>query len=197
MPTYDYICDACQHEFEAYESIKADSQTVCPTCHEPKLRRKIGAGPPSSSRGPASTRPTTGASPTRRAPRPTRPPRSPPSPPSRRPPPRPRPTESPKPSTNGSLDMIRGKCPICGKAFEVASIDDLPGVPLLLRPLQADRPRPMDRRRLRHPRRPPGRRPRTSPCPGARGRRGRRHRIGRPSRIDERIRCDGRRGLLA
>ena len=44
MPTYDYICDACQHEFEAFESIKADSQTVCPTCHEAKLRRKIGAG---------------------------------------------------------------------------------------------------------------------------------------------------------
>ena len=44
MPTYDYICDACQHEFEAFESIKADSQTICPTCHEPKLRRKIGAG---------------------------------------------------------------------------------------------------------------------------------------------------------
>ena len=44
MPTYDYICDACQHEFEAFESIKADAQTVCPTCHEPRLRRKIGAG---------------------------------------------------------------------------------------------------------------------------------------------------------
>jgi putative FmdB family regulatory protein len=44
MPTYDYICDACQHEFEAYESIKADSQTICPTCHEHRLRRKIGAG---------------------------------------------------------------------------------------------------------------------------------------------------------
>lgn len=44
MPTYDYICDSCAHEFEAFESIKADSQTVCPTCHEPKLRRKIGAG---------------------------------------------------------------------------------------------------------------------------------------------------------
>ena len=44
MPTYDYICDACQHEFEAYESIKADAQTICPTCHEVKLRRKIGAG---------------------------------------------------------------------------------------------------------------------------------------------------------
>ncbi len=44
MPTYDYICDACQHEFEAFESIKADSQTICPACHEPRLRRKIGAG---------------------------------------------------------------------------------------------------------------------------------------------------------
>jgi putative FmdB family regulatory protein len=44
MPTYDYICDDCHHEFEAYESIKADSQTICPTCHEPRLRRKIGAG---------------------------------------------------------------------------------------------------------------------------------------------------------
>ena len=44
MPTYDYICDACKHEFEAFESIKADPQTVCPTCHEAKLRRKIGAG---------------------------------------------------------------------------------------------------------------------------------------------------------
>ena len=44
MPTYDYICDACQHEFEAFESIKADPQTVCPECREPKLRRKIGAG---------------------------------------------------------------------------------------------------------------------------------------------------------
>jgi putative FmdB family regulatory protein len=44
MPTYDYICDSCQHEFEAFESIKADPQTICPECTEPKLRRKIGAG---------------------------------------------------------------------------------------------------------------------------------------------------------
>jgi len=44
MPTYDYICDSCSHEFEAFESIKADPQTVCPECKEPKLRRKIGAG---------------------------------------------------------------------------------------------------------------------------------------------------------
>jgi putative FmdB family regulatory protein len=44
MPTYDYICDGCKHEFEAFESIKADPQTICPECTEPKLRRKIGAG---------------------------------------------------------------------------------------------------------------------------------------------------------
>ncbi len=44
MPTYDYICDACGREFEAFESIKADPQTVCPTCHEARLRRKIGPG---------------------------------------------------------------------------------------------------------------------------------------------------------
>jgi putative FmdB family regulatory protein len=44
MPTYDYLCDACDHEFEAFESIKAEPQTVCPACGEPKLRRKIGPG---------------------------------------------------------------------------------------------------------------------------------------------------------
>ena len=44
MPTYDYICDACGHEFEAFESMKADPQTICPECHEAKLRRKIGTG---------------------------------------------------------------------------------------------------------------------------------------------------------
>jgi putative FmdB family regulatory protein len=44
MPTYDYICDACGNQFEAFESIKADPQTVCPECKEVKLRRKIGPG---------------------------------------------------------------------------------------------------------------------------------------------------------
>lgn len=44
MPTYDYICDGCKHEFEAFESIMADSQTLCPQCHETKLRRKISGG---------------------------------------------------------------------------------------------------------------------------------------------------------
>src|SRR3954464_6322750 len=44
MPTYDYICDACSHEFEAFEPITSQPQTECPVCKESKLRRKIGPG---------------------------------------------------------------------------------------------------------------------------------------------------------
>ena len=44
MPTYDYICDDCGHEFEAFEPITSKPQTDCPTCKVPKLRRKIGPG---------------------------------------------------------------------------------------------------------------------------------------------------------
>src|SRR5208283_1924861 len=44
MPTYDYVCDECGHEFEAFESIMASPQSDCPECKVPKLRRKIGPG---------------------------------------------------------------------------------------------------------------------------------------------------------
>jgi putative FmdB family regulatory protein len=44
MPTYDYICDDCGHEFEAYESITAEPRKDCPACSRPRLRRKIGPG---------------------------------------------------------------------------------------------------------------------------------------------------------
>jgi putative FmdB family regulatory protein len=44
MPTYDYVCDGCGHEFEAFESIMAQPQLDCPECKGPKLRRKIGPG---------------------------------------------------------------------------------------------------------------------------------------------------------
>ena len=44
MPTYDYVCDACGNEFEAFESIVSQPQTDCPKCDAPKLRRKIGPG---------------------------------------------------------------------------------------------------------------------------------------------------------
>jgi putative FmdB family regulatory protein len=44
MPTYDYICDACGHEFEAYEPITAEPRNDCPVCKKLELRRKIGPG---------------------------------------------------------------------------------------------------------------------------------------------------------
>jgi len=44
MPTYDYICDSCGHEFEVFESIMSKPRSDCPECKELKLRRKIGAG---------------------------------------------------------------------------------------------------------------------------------------------------------
>ena len=44
MPTYDYTCDACDHEFEVFESITAEPQKKCPKCKKNKLRRLFGAG---------------------------------------------------------------------------------------------------------------------------------------------------------
>jgi putative FmdB family regulatory protein len=44
MPTYDYKCDKCEHEFEAFQSITADALEKCPECGTNSLRRLIGAG---------------------------------------------------------------------------------------------------------------------------------------------------------
>jgi putative FmdB family regulatory protein len=44
MPTYDYICDDCGHEFEAYEPITAEPRKDCPECSHLAVRRKIGPG---------------------------------------------------------------------------------------------------------------------------------------------------------
>ena len=44
MPTYDYVCDSCKHEFELFQSIKEDPQKQCPECGRKKLRRLIGPG---------------------------------------------------------------------------------------------------------------------------------------------------------
>jgi putative FmdB family regulatory protein len=32
MPTYQYACTACDHEFEAIQSFSDDSLTECPQC---------------------------------------------------------------------------------------------------------------------------------------------------------------------
>lgn len=44
MPTYDYVCDACDHKFELLQSIKDEPIKKCPECRKLKLRRLFGTG---------------------------------------------------------------------------------------------------------------------------------------------------------
>ena len=51
MPTYEYVCKKCDHEFELFQSIKADALETCPKEACPKkrwakgnVRRAIGTG---------------------------------------------------------------------------------------------------------------------------------------------------------
>jgi putative FmdB family regulatory protein len=44
MPTYEYRCDACGHEFEIYQQITAPVMRKCPECSKLKLQRLIGTG---------------------------------------------------------------------------------------------------------------------------------------------------------
>ena len=44
MPTYDYVCDACSHEFELFQSMTDRVKRKCPKCEQPRLKRLIGAG---------------------------------------------------------------------------------------------------------------------------------------------------------
>src|SRR3984893_14377381 len=44
MPTYDYVCDACEHELEDFQSFSEAPLTKCPECGKKKLRRLFGTG---------------------------------------------------------------------------------------------------------------------------------------------------------
>ena len=44
MPTYDYICDACQHEWELFQKITDDPVKKCPACNKKKAVRQFGTG---------------------------------------------------------------------------------------------------------------------------------------------------------
>jgi len=44
MPTYEYKCDACGHEFEKFHSITAAPVRICPECRKSRVRRLISSG---------------------------------------------------------------------------------------------------------------------------------------------------------
>ena len=44
MPTYEYACKSCAHEWEFEQSIKDDPLKVCPNCHQETARRQISRG---------------------------------------------------------------------------------------------------------------------------------------------------------
>jgi putative FmdB family regulatory protein len=44
MPTYEYQCEACGHEFEKFQSMSSEPVKVCPKCGKRKVKRLIGTG---------------------------------------------------------------------------------------------------------------------------------------------------------
>jgi putative FmdB family regulatory protein len=43
MPTYEYQCEKCGHEFEREQRITEDPIKTCPKCKAPKAKRLISA----------------------------------------------------------------------------------------------------------------------------------------------------------
>ena len=43
MPIYEYVCDQCGHQLEAFQTLSEGLLTVCPECSEESLRKKISA----------------------------------------------------------------------------------------------------------------------------------------------------------
>jgi len=44
MPTYEYACPDCEHEFEAFHPITAKPVRKCPECGKRKVQRLISGG---------------------------------------------------------------------------------------------------------------------------------------------------------
>src|SRR6266702_2006417 len=44
MPTYEYQCDACEHNFDEFQGINDKALKKCPKCRKSKLRRVFGPG---------------------------------------------------------------------------------------------------------------------------------------------------------
>ena len=44
MPTYDYQCTECSHQWEEFQAITAKPKRKCPDCGRLKAKRMIGTG---------------------------------------------------------------------------------------------------------------------------------------------------------
>lgn len=44
MPTYDYTCTECQHDWEDFHSITDEPVKVCPNCGKETAKRLISGG---------------------------------------------------------------------------------------------------------------------------------------------------------
>src|SRR3954447_15053402 len=44
MPTYEYQCDACDHNFDEFQSMSEEPLKECPKCGKQELRRVFGTG---------------------------------------------------------------------------------------------------------------------------------------------------------
>ena len=44
MPTYEYKCNACEHEWEVFHSIKQKPIQICPKCKANNVKRLISIG---------------------------------------------------------------------------------------------------------------------------------------------------------
>ena len=44
MPTYEYACQKCGHEFEQFQSMRDEPLKKCPKCKKAALKRLVGSG---------------------------------------------------------------------------------------------------------------------------------------------------------
>jgi putative FmdB family regulatory protein len=44
MPTYEYACPKCGHQFEQFQSMRDEPLKKCPKCNKTGLKRLVGSG---------------------------------------------------------------------------------------------------------------------------------------------------------
>ena len=43
MPIYEYLCHACQHQFEEVQKVSDPEVCICPNCHKNEVVRLVSA----------------------------------------------------------------------------------------------------------------------------------------------------------